>query len=114
MSYKKRAKRGWCTSSKEAKEKIYKERQFAKKEIAEAEQQMLEGDDFRYRGGGRTPNKIARLEYWLTLYSRRMEDAKKRDDNCKWFGWSSYKSRYDSTKKELEALGVKFEEEIKS
>ena len=110
MSYKKRARAGWC-GRKEAKDKIYKERLYAKKEIAQAEQEILEGDSFRYNGSKRTPNKIAQLQYWLTLYARRMEDAKKRDDRCRWTGYSAYKSSYDKTKKELEDLGVKFEEE---
>lgn len=112
MSWKNRARAGWV-GKKEAKEKIYKERQYTKKVIAEAELEILQGDDFRYNGSKRTPNKIAQLQYWLTLYKRRMEDAKKRDDDCKWFGYSSYKHRYEKQKKELEDLGVTFEETTK-
>jgi len=110
MSYKNRQRAGWC-GKKETKEKIYKERQYAKKEIAQAEQEMLEGDDFRYKGGKRKKNEIAQLQYWLKLYERRMIEAKKRGDNCRWFGWSSYKSSYDKTKQQLIDLGVTFEEE---
>ncbi len=75
MSYKKRARAGW-TGKKEAKTKIYKERQHGKKEIDEAQEQILQGDDFRYKGSKKkkptkeqkVDNEIrwleGRVEYW--------------------------------------------------
>jgi hypothetical protein len=62
MSYKKRARAGWCTSKKECKEKIYKERQYEKKEIKQALTEMDAGEDFRYPHYKASPNPEKKLE----------------------------------------------------
>lgn len=101
MSYKNRQRRGWC-SKKETKEKIYRERQHGKKEIAQAQEEILQGDDFRYpKHGKRKQNVIAQLTYRIKFYAERMVKAKLRGDDCRWTGYSSWKSMYEKTNEEL-------------
>jgi len=108
-SYKKRARAGYCCSSKTFKERIYKERQAAKKEIAQAELEMIQGDEFRYKAGGHNKNKIAVLQHRLRRSERRAIDAKERGDTCRWFGWYGAEEDCKRIRKQLEELGVKVE-----
>tara|TARA_R100000951_G_scaffold101420_1_gene92916 strand:- start:12930 stop:13337 length:408 start_codon:yes stop_codon:yes gene_type:complete len=107
MSYKKRARAGWCTSKKECKEKIYKERQYEKEEIKQAFDEIEAGDDYRYRwGGNKKKNEKARMEYRIKYYEQMWQTY---GDRYSWFG--SYKARArEERKKYFEKYGDKNKE----
>ena len=116
MSYKKRAKAGWCTSKKECKEKIYKERQYEKKEINQALTEIDAGEDFRYPHYKASPNPEKKLEGRVKSINNniiqweRMEEQYKRRGidnywNSKHLNW--LKSWLYKTKKKLNDMQKK-------
>jgi hypothetical protein len=113
MSYKKRGQAGW-NGSKTAKERKYIERNHSKKLIAEAEKEMVQGDEYRTPARSKKQNKIAQKQYWLDYYKRRQleEEIKKerakakgeRYSDNRWWGFSSYRSRIQELEKEIEEM----------
>lgn len=73
MSYRKRAKDGWCSGKKYKQQSNQNERQFEKTEIRQAMQEFEEGEDYKYphkakRNHNRKmqlENRIAKYERWL-------------------------------------------------
>ena len=117
MSYKKRAKAGWCTSKKECKEKIYKERQYEKKEVKQALEEMDAGDDYRYPHYKASPNpekklegRIKSIEQNINMWTRRKESANYEywaNNHLNWL-----KSWLNSTKDKLKKLKDKKEQKM--
>lgn len=110
-NYKKRGQKGW-TGKKEAKTKEYRERLYAKKEI-EKELKIEEcGDSFRekpkpsQKKDKKIKNKIKSLENSLEFWEQRAEEAKGKPD-CKYFGYSWYRSRAEDMKKQIQKLKEK-------
>ena len=113
MSYKKRGRAGWV-GKKEAKTKIGRERNYAKKEIRQEIRQLEEGDDFRYRNKPSkkiltTKQKIEKELAWyervLEKWSRpNVESQRKKNDFNGWYSrtLNSYKDKVKKLKAQLE------------
>ena len=101
-SWKKRGQAGW-TGKKEAKSKVSRERNYAKEEIRQELKEIEEGEDFRYKAGGKNKNKIASLKYWIDLWENRAERAKICNPHGM-FGYSWYTSGVKEMKEELAEL----------
>lgn len=102
--YKKRAKGHWqcgkgCKGDSE-------ERQYAKREIAQALKEAEEGYLERYHKGARTKNERARLEYRIEWYTQALERDERRG------GWASSFANYlrDGLRKAKKELRDKFGE----
>ena len=102
-NWKKRGQAGWV-GKKEAKSKGRRERNFSKEEIRDEIKQIEEGDDFRYKGGGKNKDPIARQRYWVDYYERATKEAEARKDNCRWTGFGTYYNRFVEAKRQLEKM----------
>lgn len=101
MNWKKRGQKGWL-GKKTAKEiSKGRERQYAESEIKQQLQEDFEGDDFRYTGGKKKKNEIARLEYSRDLYQRWADEGR-----TAWWG-SDYARRAKEYQEKIDELKQK-------
>lgn len=105
MNWKKRGRKGW-TGKKFAKETTKsRERQYGNSEIKQQIQEDLEGDDFRYRGGKKKKNKIAKYQYWADYYRKRAieeELKEEKGDYCSFLSSYDYKKRAKEYENKIE------------
>ena len=101
MSWKKRGKSGWV-GKKTAKENSKgREREYGKQEVRQQLQEDFEGDEFRYRGGKKKKNEIARLEYSRDLYQRWANEGRE-----SWWG-ADYQTQANHYQKQIDELKKK-------
>ena len=106
-TYKKRGRAGYV-GKKEAKDKISRERNYAKKEIRQELKEIEEGDDFRYKHKAKkvlTPEQ--KLEKNINWYQMIIEQWERPNRKAGWMsdGWISgiihrYKEKLKKLKKE--------------
>jgi len=111
-NYKKRGRAGWV-GKKEAKDKEYRERLYAKKEISNEMKMLEQGEEFKEKTRKRKKNKIASLKYWIGRYEKRAGIAKSENYHGM-FGYSWYESMLKNYKKELAELEDLFSKEFLS
>lgn len=106
QSYKKRSKIGWQDGKSYKKESNDSERMYAKKEILEAEVELIQGDEFKTKGkvkGKKTKEEkiqkeIAWLERAITKWSGRDVGSGPMIQSL----LSSFKAQIENLKKKLE------------
>lgn len=107
MSWKKRGQKGY-TGKKTAKEITKgRERQYGEQEIRQQLQEELEGDDYRYYGGKKKTNRIAKHEYWRDRYKKRaleQELKEERGQGCSYLSSYKYKKWAEEEQEKINEL----------
>jgi len=117
MNWKKRGQAGWNgrKTAKNFSKSI--ERNYSKKEIKQQLIEDLEGDDYRYKGGGRKRNKRDQFRYYVDYYERclkteiiREERARAKGDTywrCSYCDSSYYRNQIEYYKAKIKEIDQK-------
>jgi hypothetical protein len=105
--YKKRARAHGCWGKDYKEQKNRSERNYAKKEISQAEQEHLEGDDFRYSfySRSRIPKRDRKIAWYEKTIEAWEQSKHYYKHNCSsWYGRTlmSFKDKLKKLKKERE------------
>ena len=117
MNWKKRGRKGWTGKKYAKNETKGSEREYGKQEVRQQLQEDFEGDNFRYTGGKKKRNLIARRKNWIKWYQRRIQEEELREERAKakgesyrswsYFSTSHCRSRIEELEKEIEELKQK-------
>jgi len=105
MTYKKRARNGWNTGKHCKRNSNNRERTYAKEEIKNELEEVIEGEDFRYRHRrSRKRTWLQRLERILAWYDRYIEKLDSNPPIFSYHGSDYYRKKRNELLKKIKEL----------